>query len=268
MVNIFEFSSYRSYLSAWIEQKGDRAYGLKGKIASALNISSSLLSQILKGEKSLTPDQTSDLADFMLLNEIESDYLHLLVELDRAGNRRYKDKLEKKKQALQEKSQKIGTRVPRHKELDDTQKAIYYSSWLYTGLRNLTALNELQDVESLAEYLRCEPKLVSQILRFLIDNGLCKEIDGRVTYGPASLHIDRESPFVNKHHQNWRFQAIQKMENRREEDLFFTSPMSLSVEAAAHVKKAIPHFIQTVMQTTGPSTSETVMCLNIDWFKF
>jgi hypothetical protein len=55
------------------------------------------------------------------------------------------------------------------------------------------------------------------------------------------------------------------MERKKEEDIFFTSPMSLSVEAAEEVGKLIPNFIQTVMETVGPSNSEKVMCLNLDW---
>jgi uncharacterized protein (TIGR02147 family) len=268
MLSIFEFSNYREYLKTWIDSQGARAYGLKGKIAEALGISSSLLSQILKEEKSLTPDQASDLCDFLALNELEAEYLHLLVEHDRAGNPRYKDKTARKIKLLQQQSQKIGKRVPRTKELTDEQKAIYYSSWLYTGIRNLTAIESLQHADEIATRLHCEPQVVLKILRFLLDSGLCREENGRITYGTASTHIDRESPFVNKHHQNWRFQAIHKMESGREGDVFFTGPMSLSLEAAEEIKRLLPTFIQNVMKISGPSESETVRCLNIDWFEF
>jgi uncharacterized protein (TIGR02147 family) len=268
MLAVFEFTNYREYLASWIVSRGDHSYGLKGRIAEVLGISSSLLSQILKGDKSLTPDQSSDLCDYLGLNELESDYFHLLVEKDRAGNPRYKEKIERKIRLLQQQSQKIGKRVLRNKELSDEQKAVYYSSWLYTGIRNMVAVPQLQKLEAIAEHLRCEPQLVAKILRFLLENGLCVEEQGKVTYGPASIHVDKESPFVNKHHQNWRFQAINKMEAKKDEDVFFTSPMSLSVETAEEIRKLIPTFIQTVVKMVGPSPSEKVMCLNIDWFEF
>ncbi|MGZ6441770.1 MAG: TIGR02147 family protein [Pseudobdellovibrionaceae bacterium] len=268
MLNIFEFISYRKYLDAWIESKGDRSYGLKGRIAKALGISSSLLSQILKGEKSLTPDQSSELCDYLGLNELESDYFHLLVEKERAASPRYREKIERKLHALRQQSQKIGKRVPRNKELTDEQKAIYYSSWLFTGIRNMVAVPGFQNPEAIAEHLNCDSHVVNRILRFLLENSLCLENEGKLTYGPASIHVDKESPFVNKHHQNWRFQALQNMERKREEDIFFTSPMSLSVEAAEEVRKLIPNFIQTVMKLVGPSASEKVMCLNLDWFQY
>jgi uncharacterized protein (TIGR02147 family) len=268
MPSIFIFLCYRKYLQSWIGSLGSRSYGAKGRIAAALGVSSSLVSQILKGEKTLTPDQTSDLADFVGLNEIESDYLHLLVELDRAGNPRYREKLTKKLNYLQKQSQHIGKRVPRHKELTDEQKAIYYSSWLYTGIRNLTAVPGFNHVDAIAERLRLEPSVVLRILRFLIDNGLCKKVGNEINYGPASIHVDKESPFVNKHHQNWRFQGILHMEKRRDDDVSFTSPMSLSQQAADSIRKEIPNFIQSVMKTAGPTPSEIAACLNIDWFEY
>jgi uncharacterized protein (TIGR02147 family) len=268
MLEIFEFSSYRKYLESWIEAQGERSYGLKGRIAQSLGISSSLLSQVLKGEKSLTSDQTSDLCDYLGLNELESDYLHLLVDKERAGNPRYREKIERKIRHLQKESQKIGRRVTKNKELTEEQKAIYYASWLYTGIRNLSAIEKFSHVDKIAEHLRCEPQVVTKVVRFLVENGLCREEGGKITYGPAVIHVDKESPFVNKHHQNWRLQALQNMEQKRESDLFFTSPMSLSVEAAAEIRKMLPAFIQAVMKIVGPSTSEKAVCLNIDWFEY
>jgi uncharacterized protein (TIGR02147 family) len=268
MLSIFEFTNYREYIGAWIGSQGSAGYGVKGRIAEALGVSSSLISQMLKGEKTLTPDQTSDLSDFLGLNEIESDYLHMLVDFDRAASPRYREKLKKKIGVLQQQSRQIGKRVPRNKELTDEQKAIYYSSWLYTGIRNLTAVPDLSLTNAIAEHLHLEAGVVNRIIRFLIENELCKEENGRITYGPASTHVDRESPFVNKHHQNWRFQAIQHMERRRNEDIFFTSPMSLSRAACEEIRTLLPTIIQNVMKISGPSPSEVAACLNIDWFEY
>lgn len=247
---------------------GERGYGVKSRIASSLNISSSLVSQILKGEKTFTADQTSDLCDFLGLNEMESEYLHQLVEYDRTGSPRYREKLKRKIRQLQTQARKVGKRVPRQKELTDAQKAIFYSSWMYSGISNLTAIDGFDDAASIAEHLSLEPVIVNRVLRYLLENGLCREEKGKITYGTTSTHVDNDSPFVAKHHQNWRFQAIHQMERRRDEDLFFTGPMSLSIEAAAEVRRRLPEFIQSVMKIVGPSKSETCACLNIDWFEY
>jgi uncharacterized protein (TIGR02147 family) len=268
MVSIFDYSNYCSYLSEWIADQGPSSYGLKGQIAKSLGVSSSFISQVFKEDKTLTSDQTSELSDFLGLTELEADYLHLLVEWKRAGSSRYKEKLQKKIQKLQEQSKKIGNRVPRTKELSNEQKSIYYSNWLYTGIRNLTAIPECKSVNSLARYLHLEPATVAPIVLFLIENGLCIDDEGKITYGPSAIHIDRDSPFVNKHHQNWRIKAIQKMDLKKNEDLFFTGPLSLSREAYDEIFKLLPTVIQKIMKISGPSNSEVVSCLNIDWFRY
>ncbi len=268
MTSIYDFINYREYLQKWIEDLGPRGYGVKGRIAAALNISSSLVSQIFKAEKTLTPDQASDLCDFMGLVETEADYFHLLLDFDRASSHKFKEKLKKKIIQRQEHSRKISQRVPKNRVLSDEDKAIYYSSWLYTGMRNLTAVPGMDHAESIAKHLNIEVSLIHRILRFLLDKGMCKEENGKITYGPSYIYIDKDSPFINKHHQNWRFQAIQNMEKRRDGDIFFTSPMSLSHEAAEEIRKLIPNIVEKAMKISGPSDSETVACLNIDWFKY
>ena len=268
MLSLYEFDSYREYLSAWIESQGARKHGMKLRISEALSVSSSLISQILKGLKTLTPDQTSELCHFIGFSETESDYFHLLVDFDRAASKRYRDILERKIRTLKLQSKQLGKRVPRSQELSDEQKAIYYSSWLYTGIRNLSAVPSFDQVDLIAKRLHLEPAVINRVVRFLIENGLCKEVSGRISYGTAATHVDKDSPFVNKHHQNWRFQAIQQMERKRDDDLFFTSPMSLSHAAFEEIRTLLPAVVQNIMKISGPSDSETVACLNIDWFAY
>ncbi len=268
MLSLFDFTQYRPYLAAWIESLGTRSYGVKGRMAAALNISSSLVSQILKGEKNLTPEQTSDLCDFLGLNEIESDYLHLLVEYDKAGTPRYREKLKRKINLTQEQSRKIGKRVHREKELTDEQKAIFYSSWIYAAIHNLSAIPGYDHVDAITDYFQLEPQVVNRAIQFLLENGLCIEQKGKITYGPKSTHVDKDSPFVNKHHQNWRIKGLQQMDVKHDKDIFFTSPMSLSEEAAIQIQKMLPDFIQAVMKIVGPSDSEVTACLNIDWYRY
>ncbi len=269
MKQIFDFTSYREYLEQWIAQQGAHSHGQKGKISRALSISSSLLSQILKGEKSLTQDHASDLCDYLGLSEYEADYLHAMVEWDRAGSMRYRSKVKKKMDAMKAASLKISKRVTQNKELTDEQKSVYYSTYLYTAVRNLTAIADLQTSSQIALYLGVDESIIHKTIKFLIDNGFCiPTSSGGVTYGPRSLHVDQDSPFVNKHHQNWRLQGLRAMENRRGEDLFFTSPMSLSEKDVHVIRKMIPNFIQEVAKIVGPSDSEKAMCLNIDWFKY
>ncbi len=268
MTDIFAFEDFRKYLSAWIAGQGDNAYGMKGRIAKNLNISSTLVSLILQGKKTFSSDQASDLNDFLGHDESESDYLHLLIELDRAGNHRYKEKLLTKIRHMKKQSSQLAKRIRKDKELSEEQKAIYYSSWLYTGIRNLVAIDKLNTAPAVAKHLNLEISTVAKVFKFLIENQFCKEEKGKMVVGPQQIFMDKNSSFVNRQHQNWRFQALQQMENKKDADLFFTSPMSLSKEAFAEIRAMLPNFIQNIMKIVGPSESEVAACLNIDWFGY
>lgn len=58
------------------------------------------------------------------------------------------------------------------------------------------------------------------------------------------------------------------MQNYDEKDLFYTAPMSLSKEVAERIRTQLPELIKQIIDQVGPSESEVVRCLNIDWFEY
>lgn len=266
LVSVFDFEDYRAFLNTWIDQQSLR--GVKSQISQALGVSSSLISLILKGEKQLSPEQALDAADFIGLNEKETDYFLLLVELSRAGTLKLKNRLKTKIKQTHKESQQLSKRLKKDLELNDEKKAIYYSSWIYTGLRNLIALEKHHDVAGMAYRLGVPTSTINQCLEFLIENSLAITKNSKITYGPTYTHVGQDSPFVNKHHQNWRIKGIQQMDAKNETDLFYTCPMSLSEKDGLELRSYLLKVIQEVLKTVGPSPSEEVRCLNIDFFKY
>lgn len=268
MVSIFDFSNYREYLTAWIADKPQAGRGVKGQFAKALNSSSTLISLILNGTKAMNLEQASDLADFMGLNELETDFLFLLVERERAGHHRLEAKLDKKIQLAQQQARKISARVKKDATLTDEQTAIYYSSWVYTGIRNLVATGDYKDAAQIAQRLHLPVSTVMRTLHFLLEHSLIIQKDGKLVAGPTYTHVDAESPFVNKHRQNWRYRGFTMMEQKNENDVFYSCPMSISAKDAEQIRKKILGYIQEVLEVMRPSPSEKVYCLNIDWFEY
>lgn len=266
LISVYDFKDYREFLNTWIDNQGQR--GLKGQLAEAAGVSSTLISLILKGDKQLSLEQASDLGDFLGMNDKEMDFFFLLVEYGRAGSHSLQQKLIKRIREQQEQAKKLSQRVKKDVELTDQEKAIYYSSWVYTGVRNLTATGQFNTVQSIADRLGISPAVAAKALDFLIANGLCKEEKGKILYGPTYMHVDSDSPFVTKHHQNWRLRGFQFMDQYNENNLYYTCPMSLSKEAAEQIRKMLPKFIEEVLQIMRPAASEEVYCFNMDWFKF
>lgn len=84
--SIFEFSEFRPFLQHWIESRPRKGWGEGQKIAAATGLSSTMVSQVLKGEKPLGTDQAANLGEYIGLGEKEMDYFLVLVEFDRAAS--------------------------------------------------------------------------------------------------------------------------------------------------------------------------------------
>lgn len=266
IISVFDFTDYREFLISWIDHQ--KTKGLKGRLAVAMNMSSTMMSLILKGEKHLSLEQAAEASDFFGFKDKEADYFFLIVEYGRAGTHKLRQKLKQRILEEQNDSRQISKRLKKDKELSEAEKSIFYSSWMYSGVRNLSALQQYHDVSSISQRLNIPISKVTQVIDFLVSHGLCKWEDTKLTYGPAYTHIPSDSPFVIKHHQNWRLRALQMMDASEDKNLFYTCPLSLSKKTAEEVRSMLVSFIEEAWKRIGPSPSEEVYCLNFDWFKY
>ncbi len=266
ITSVFDFTDYREFLNTWIENQ--KTKGLKGRLAEAMNISSTMMSLILKGDKHLSLEQAAEACDFFGFKDKESEYFFLIVEYGKAGTHKLQQKLKLRITEQQNEARKISKRLKKDKELSEEEKAVFYSSWMYSGIRNLSALEQYHDVASIAARLNIPIANANQVIEFLVANGLCKFDNNRLTYGPAYTHIASDSPYVIKHHQNWRLRGMQAMDITDDKNLYYTCPMSLSKQTAEEIRAMLVSFIQEAWKKIGPSASEEVYCFNIDWFKY
>lgn len=242
---------------------------MRSDLAQSMGMSPSLLSQILKGDKQLSMEQADEGARRMGLMEAETDFWFLLVEKDRAGTHALRSRLERKIRLAREAARQLSKRSLKDTELSEETKGVFYSNWIYTAVPTFVALPGKHDVSTLARDSGLPLDVVAQVVQFLIENNLLVQKDGRLTYGSAHTYVGQDSPHVIKHHRNWRLKGFSAMEFRRESDLFFTAPFSLSKELVDEIRgQILPDVIQQIYKKVGPSPSEQVACLNIDWFDF
>lgn len=267
-MNIFEFREYKPFLMHWLQIQPNRGRGLPGKLAEHCRLSPAMLSQILNGEKHLSLEAANDVGGFIGLSDDQLDYFLLLVNFARAGSQSLKARYKQQVLFEQKRNNEILKKMKPDAVLDDASKAIFYSNWIYSGVRNMTACPDFKNVDQIAAHLRLSRASVQRTIDFLLASGLCVLKNGELHVGPQVTHLDNQTSLVGKHHQNWRLQSMNKMLDPNQENLFFTSPMSLSVEAADLIRQKIPTFIEQVRKLVGPSSSEVVRCLNIDWFAY
>lgn len=265
---IFTYNDYKKYFNSWVEQQPKSGYGEYRRVAQALNLSTTMISQVFKAEKHLSMEMAADLCDYLNLNEDETDYFLLLVEYQKAGSFKLRSKLERQLKKAQEKAAKLESKVKKDIELSEQDKTIYYSSWVFQAVRLLTDIEGISDVEEIANRLNLPKNLIQKVVQFLLEANLCKREKGILKMGPAITHISAKSPMVSRHHLNWRLRGYQQMTFNDEKNFFATVPMVLSSELADKLRQELPQFIQTIAAEVGPSKSEVVRCLNIDFFEF
>lgn len=267
-MSIFEFTDYRPYVLERIKKlpKGGRGEFLK--IANALGMHTSSISQVFKGQKRLTLEQGSRLAEHLGFSDLESDYLLNLLEKERAGTKDLEARIEKRLKKIREMASQLVNRTQRDLVLSEENKALFYSSWFYSAIRLATDIEGLQTIEALSEHFSLRPELTNQVLQFLIACGLCVEKDGLYKMGPKRTHLEATSPLISRHHMNWRMKAVERSTKLEHDDeLQVSSPIVLSKKDALHVRDLLMTQVQEILKKAGPSPSETLYCLNVDWFK-
>lgn len=268
MISVFDYKEYKKFVRDWVADPKNSTRGAWGRIAKQMNISPVIVTQVFKGNRELSLDQAYDLNEFFGFNQAESQYFMLLVHIARAGTHRYKQALEAELSSVRAKASEIKNRVKVDKVLNEAERAKFYSHWYYSAVRLLTSIPETRDSKSIAEKLNIPVEKVRVILEFLLEVGLIKiNNQNEFEMGPASTHLESQSPFVNRHHSNWRLQALSKMERFEADDLFYTGPMTLSHDDIVRIRKMLVDLVAEVRKIAVDSKSEQLACLSFDFFK-
>ncbi len=266
--SIYEFLDYKLFINHWISQQPKNGHGEYRRISEHLQVSTTMVSQVFKGDKHLSLEMGAELCDYLNLTEEESEYLLLSLEYKKAGSYKLQHRLKKQLTKSQTRAQKLENRIKKDLDLSDENKAVFYSSWIYSGVRLLSDIAELNNSLDIAKRLHLEKNLVEKVIDFLVEHKLCIKQSGQLKMGPTSTHLGTSSLLLSKHHQNWRLQAFNKMILNDSSNLFFTGPMVLSQEVADEIRRQLPEFIQQTLVKVHPSKSEVVRCLNIDWYEY
>ncbi len=265
-MTVFDFQDYKQFVNKWISLQKGGGHGQLRQLALHLEINSVVMSQVFRGDRELTLEQALGVCEYIGLTEMERDYFLLLVQKARAGNHQLKAIFQKQAQALNVAAQALKNRV-KHQKFTDEDKATFYSQWYYSAVRLGVSIPSLNSVSALAEHLNLDRALVAKVVDFLLTNKLIVEKNGKLDMGPQVTHVGHDSPFVFRHHTNWRLKSLQVMEKTTDSDLYYTGPMALSQEAADKIRKLLVELVDKATKTAAPSDSEVLRCLTIDWFQ-
>ena len=90
MNEIFVYEHYRDFIRD--RMKADpKSWGLQSRLAKAAGCQQAYLSQVLKGQTELTPEQGLGICQFWNFSERETEFFLLLLQRDRSGQKSMKD---------------------------------------------------------------------------------------------------------------------------------------------------------------------------------
>jgi hypothetical protein len=109
------------------------------------------------------------------------------------------------------------------------------------------------------------PIQVSAILQFLVNCGLCTDSDGQFRLGTQTTILPSHSPFIKQHRLNWHLKAMERASHLSDDELMFSSPVSLSEKDFQRLREEMVSLIKRFYETAKTSDAERLACSNIDW---
>jgi uncharacterized protein (TIGR02147 family) len=260
--NLFEFTDYREFLERALHERGK-----KKALAEFIPCQTTFLSNVMAGGANLSLEHAMRVGQFLNLNEIESHYFMLIVHYGKAGTRSLENYYRKQIEEIQVNQNKISSRIASHETIPIQEQVTFYNSWLYVAIHILCAVPEFQSRRALRDFFHLPSKQVDPLIDFMVKLGILVELAGKLTQGSTRIHLPKGSPFLVKHHSNWRMRAIQSMDYDRENDLHYTMVMSLSKKDVDRVKQIIFESISKTDQLLKETGDEIVYSFCMDWFQ-
>lgn len=203
----------------------------------------------------------------MGLTGIEAEYFFYLVLKDRAGTQRLKKMSESKLEVLKQRASKLENRIDIKKVLSDQDKAIFYSKAIFSAVHLFTSTSEQgRTFQEIVDRFELSREKALKIIEFLKSSELIKESNNRYSMGAQSTHVDALSPYLINHLTNWRLKAIDAGRSLSEEELIFTSNVSLAKKDFLKLKEEMLSFIQNFLKQVHASPAEEIATLNLDFF--
>jgi uncharacterized protein (TIGR02147 family) len=263
MKSIFEFKNYQSYLLYFFQLKR----GNQARLAEFIDCRSSFLTQVIDERVEISLDQAVKIPNFLGLNKNEKMGFFLYVQKEKISDTAEKRFLEDQILLLKHKNNTIKERMSDVGELEEAAKAKYYSSWLYGAIHILCAFSWIQNVDSIADYLKIDRSIANEAVAFLIECGLVQLKNNKLSIGKKQIHLNDDSPHIFNHHLNWRLKAVEKLNTKTSQILNFSSLVGISKKDAEVIKEI---FLKSISQTNlvvQQSGEEFAYLINIDFIE-
>lgn len=263
-MKVFEINNYKTIIRHYMELKGGKA--LSRKLAEFVGIHPSFVSQVLTGNKDFSEEQIYPVCEFLGIPNLESQYVWVLLQIERAGSQKLKNHYQKIRDQISKEATNLEKHIQHRQELSETDRTRFYSTWMYSAMHIMTTLDKTVRFDDITQKFDLSQEQIRDMLDFLISCHLVVEDNGVFKNGKSLTHLSKNSPHVIKHHTNWRLKAIQASETLTENELMYSVNFSISKKDFKEIRAEMLTMIQGLLKKIEPSPAEDIAQFNLDLF--
>ena len=236
-------------------------------MAEHLGCQTAFISQVLNGRPNFSLEQAVKLNSFFQHTKEEGLFFLLLVQLERSGSHELEQFFKDQIREIRDRRADLKNRIDIKNGLKKVDQQIYYSSWHYAAIHMMLAIPRFQTLKAISEHLHLPPDKIQEVLQFLTDTGLAHTSQGRYEIGVTRIHLSKDSPQIQRHHTNWRMQAINSIDVNNPRDLHFSTVVSMSETDVPVIKEILIKAIEECRKVIKDSKEEKIQSICIDLFE-
>ncbi len=262
--DVFTFHTSQDFLKSMITYLGR---GTQSRLAEAMACQPGYLTRILQGRSGLSLEQAENACQFFNLDEDEQRFFFTLVEKDRASTVRLKKFFTNEERLLREKRNNLKNRYDVEHTISEEAVMAYFNDWKKIAVHSAVVLPGNQTPETIASRLEIPVAKVAECLKFLSLNGFIRTEKGKYVDSLARIHLGSDSVMIEKHHTNWRLQALRAIDRNLNQNLHYSSLVTISHKDLELVKSLLIQTLDRVKAVIRDSKDETLAVLNLDFFE-
>ena len=265
--SIYDYNSYKKFFNDLIETYPNGGRGQRKALAEGINCQVAYITHVLSGDNQFSLEQAEAAARYFSLTKEETEYLILIVQHNRAGTTELRQLFERLLREQREKHNLLKERLKIKETLSREDQVSYYSSWQYSAVHMALTVPKFRTVEKIAERLQLSPQRVLEILEFLTSRGLATKTLNQYQTKSPFLHLEKNSPLISQHHNNWRIRTLQSLDEQKHDDLHYSLAFSVAEEDLPKLRERLTKALEECAEIIRPSKEEDVACLCLDLFK-
>ncbi len=274
-MNIFLETDYRKIINTIVdERKKINPSTTFQSLADSIRIQKSYLSKVINGHADFNADQLFMTARFLDLNQEQTNYLQLLLELERSIYPERRETLQKEIEAIQEEKRdsknalNIRVKDMEASEYDASIFAEYYMDPLIQLVHiTLTAARFRKDPTLIREHLNIKEKKFSEILNKLVKMELIEMKDGEISILERNLHLPKDSRLAFPNQVFLRQRGLERCRELSPKDrTMFMATFSSNPKAAKKIKDKFNEFLKEAQKISSEGKASDCYQLSFDLF--